>query len=202
MRSRPIPFSPPMVRAVLAGTKTQTRRVVDRRISSAALAFRNDGPSPRSGRDFWMVTYADGEGSIHCPYGQKTDRLWVREPWRTTEANDDMDAARMALLCSRAGYERPWAPIQYSDGTRVNWDMYPHCKPGRYRHARFMPRWASRITLEVTDVRIERLGEITDEDARAEGVEDRAAFLKLWHELHGDTLLATWVWVISFRRVA
>src|SRR5678810_176772 len=90
-----------------------------------------------------------------CPYGVPGDRLWVREPWRTVEQYDHLPPRDVPRT----------APIVYSDAG-APWDGIS----GRYRHARFMPRWASRILLEIISVRAERVQIISEADARAEGV--------------------------------
>lgn len=237
MRELPIPFSAPMVPPALDGRKTKTRRVVrpqpvvDRvewaKILPGAVGWvinangtwRYDGQ--REGQRFAFC------GPYRCPYGQPRDRLWVREAWRSLDYLDNLSGSAMAEACLAAGYKRPWAPIEYiADGARVNWEHTgtpPHSappQPGRYRHARFMPHWASRITLEITGVRVERLQEISEADAIAEGIiRDRdgwrgapdlpwfaspiAAFRSLWESINGVGSWDDnpWVWVVEFRRV-
>ncbi len=169
MTDRPIPFSPLMVRAILReieqpGTgKTQTRRYLTGACDDPP-AFIADGvvtaldANDRSYR--WPRTHGVG------------DRLWVKEAWRTGRAYDDLSPSEMG------GEE----PIQYEAGpTRLP------LQDGRYRHARFMPRWASRITLLVTEVRVERLQDISEEDAIAEGIEDVTAEIA-----PGDKSLRFW----------
>lgn len=150
MKERPILFSGPMVRALLAGKKTQTRRLVKR---------RKDGELPQVFQDgmFW---FADGDAfAMDCPHGEPGDRLWVREAWR---ASHQYDAAKPSEIADSG------ASVMYEcDGTYRNWD---HLRAGRYRHARFMPRWASRLNRELVEVRVERLQEISEEDSLAEGV--------------------------------
>jgi hypothetical protein len=114
---------------------------------------------------------------LTSPHGQPGDRLCVREAWRSTIDLDAYSGSRIADLCLNAGYRSPWAPIQYAaDGTHYNWECTstpPHDREstlGRYPRARFVPRWAARITLEVTGVRVERLTYIRESDACAEGI--------------------------------
>ncbi|HEV2540252.1 MAG TPA: hypothetical protein VGU03_11145 [Frateuria sp.] len=205
MRELPILFSAPMVRAILDGRKTQTRRVCkDQHLP---------GHKP---------------SLLECPYGKPGDRLWVREAWRVPVSLDDLSGKRIAEKCLQAGYRSPWCPTQYeADGARTSekdWREFgPHpstTAPGRYRHARFMPRWASRITLEVTGVRVERLQAISEADSIAEGLlRDRegwrgapdlpwfasplAAYRSLWESINGDGSWDAnpWVRVVEFRRI-
>lgn len=187
MRELPILFSAPMVRAILEGHKAMTRRVVKLPHENplgdwepTSIGGPNGGCTaagemiPLEGA-IWHTRTGD---CLMCPYGQPGDQLWVREAWRVPASLDDLSGKRIAEKCLEAGYRKPWCPIQYeADGARNNdkdWRdfelLQSDCVPGRYRHARFMPRWASRIKLEVTGVRVERLQDISEADARAEGV--------------------------------
>lgn len=187
MKEFPILFSGEMVRAILEDRKTQTRWVVK-------------VPPPDdygdSGIDVqWAV------GNIKCPYGQPGDRLWVRESLR----GDGMPGNR------RKGIMRYAADgeMVMVDGVDVVWQFKKLVVPSIH-----MPRWASRITLEIVNVRIERLQEISEDDAKAEGVEPNprdalanhiTAFFQLWDSINihrgfgCDT--NPWVWVIEFKRV-
>jgi hypothetical protein len=156
MTERPILFQGAMVRAILAGTKTQTRR-----------AWRN---SPPPGVPVGWVP-----GETKQPYGWPGDRLWVREAFRILDCWNRDSPVKVGELCLNAGYSRPWAPTQYeADGARVNWmsvGTIPGVPtPGKLRPGIHMPRWANRILLEVTGVRVERLQTISEADARAEGI--------------------------------
>lgn len=190
MKERPILFSSPMVRALLAGKKTQTRSVV------------KPPTSPR------IPTIPIIES---CPYGMPGERLWVRETFA------------LAPLCNdpEPGNEDDWSPVYRADGDERPWlssldedavEVRPPCKPSI-----FMPRWASRLTLRITDVRVQRVQEISEADARAEGVghvesvarlvesgDYRIAFAELWDSINGKR--ATWasnpyVWAITFEVV-
>ena len=193
MADKPIHFSAPMIRALLDGRKTQTRRVL--------VPQPLDTPS------------GAGLPRLHYAPFQK---LWVREAWRTMDGLDQLSGGQIAAACEDAGYKTPWTPIQYeADGERVNWIADPHTfgkVAGRYRHARFMPRWASRLTLIVTDVRVQRLQDISEADAAAEGVtpicepnERRwehyvphgVAFRDLWNSLHGPDAWDAHLWVAA-----
>jgi hypothetical protein len=190
MSSRGIIFSKPMVRALLAGIKTQTRR---------KLKFQPDQPAalpPLSA----------------CPYGKPGDRLWVREAWRTLRDYDHLPPGKMA----------PDTPVLYeADRDR----SVPSFEPGRLRQGMFMPRWASRMELEITDVRLQRLQDISEQDAAAEGVqvvrdgvteddyladeedEDLLGAVDLyravWESLHGvgSWDQNPWIWVVTIRTV-
>lgn len=231
MRELPILFSAPMVRASLADRKTHTRRVVQPQLDLGLYLDWQEMP-PLNGKTRFRRVGADypdteKDDGIVCPYGQPGDRLWVREAWRSAESLDHLSGSAMAEACLEAGYQRPWAPIEYvADGERVNWKHTGtplHAgppKPGRYRHGRFMPRWASRITLEVTGIRVERLQDISEADAIAEGLlPDRdgwrgaedlpwfaspvAAYRSLWESINGAGSWDAnpWVWVVEFRRI-
>ena len=188
MKERPILFSAPMVRAILSGRKTQTRRIVK--------------PQPHAGvrrSVFVRSGLEDGHGrELRCPHGAPGTRLWVREQFSYSYGTGVEDR-------SPCWY---WADGQpdYGDWARPA----PSIR---------MPRWASRITLEVTGVRVERLQEISYADAMAEGVEfgnitdpltgeiDRdatEAFEVLWESIHGSGSwdMNPYVWVIEFRRVS
>jgi hypothetical protein len=156
MRDLPILFSGAMVRALLDGRKTQTRRVIKNQSADDVGPFtvahyhptvidrhREDAP----GVEIFGAYSPDGKWGSKCPYGEAGDRPWVREAWRSTKDLDRHSGSRIAELCLAAGYRHPWAPVQYeADGTRTNWERTsapPHGDeplPGRYRHARFMPR--------------------------------------------------------------
>lgn len=196
VKERPILFSGQMVLPVLAGLKTQTRRAI--RVQPGAVA-----PKEHSEKPGCWITYMSNDKSdpgyqrldntiapIRCPYGQTGDRLWVREAWKTGAKLDALDAKGIAAKCLDAGYESPGAPLLYlADGGVRIWgdnDKGDFGDWGRYRHARFMPRWASRITLEVTEVRVQRLQDITEEDCIAEGA--RWQWEGLWWTPGGTAL--------------
>jgi hypothetical protein len=168
-----------MVRAILDGSKTQTRRVV--KPQAAVLTdemARALGVQPPA---------AQNPPVIPCPYGIPGDRLWVRETW--ADWSDGLAPAdESSHILYRADTDRP--------------------DPKRWRPSIFMPRAASRILLEITDVRVQRLQEISDDDARAEGYDRSHAFPRewfalLWERINGADSWNTnpWVWAITFRRV-
>jgi len=176
MTERPIPFSADMVRAILDGRKTQTRRVMRSQPADDVKAL-----VPRTthaGNVLWgeRVGTCYVQSAYRCPYGVVGDRLWVREAWRTRVSLDGKNATQIQEAANEAGYKKPhYCPIKYeADGTETAWgnrDMQDFGDWGRYRHARFMPRWASRIDLEIVGIRVERVQEISEADAMAEGIE-------------------------------
>ncbi|MBP2508158.1 hypothetical protein J2855_001793 [Agrobacterium tumefaciens] len=191
MADRPILFSTPMVRALLDGRKTQTRRELK--------------PQPRLMSDKGL-SYIGTDGKGHQPRISVGDRLYVREHWRTSGSLDSRaprDLPRTAaILCNADEFKPVWA--------------------GKHRQAMHMPRWASRLTLTVTDVRVERLQDISHEDALAEGIVqlDRKAWIgggplyglhqgeghdtatgaynRLWRDINGDGSWAANPWIVVY----
>ena len=193
MTSRPILFSAPMVRALLAGTKTQTRRVAKLTAGARVKAVG----SPRN----WHPD--DPNAVAACPYGQPGDRLWVKE----THRFDGLD---------------PEIAIANRDADAVQFRADEDDEFVTWRPSIFMPRWASRLTLEITEVRIERLNAITEADAAAEGLVYNSGRLgpwsvdgqfehltavetyrALWQDINGpgSWALNPYVWALTFRRV-
>lgn len=225
-----------MVRAVLDGSKTQTRRVC-KPAEAAGLSFVVEVPDPlERGQVYNGSHFGNEEGGVQfaCPYGGVGDRLWAREAFRLTDTFDADSPNRVAERCLDAGYPKPWAPLQFeADGDQCNWmsvgtPTYPTTSPqaGKLRPGIHMPRWASRIDLEVTGVRVERLKDISEEDCYAEGIDTegaaynegenyvnagspvpaaRWAYNTLWEEINGKGPYHweanPWVWVIEFRRI-
>lgn len=238
MKQHPITFTAESVRAILDGRKTQTRRVAKFRM----LGDVNPGFSGLSADHYctgapklgWTLC-SRGHGGVWQQHTRPLatyavgDELWVREAWRMTKSHDRAVASRMAA--------RPYPLVWYA--ASADWYQHgadgwrEHESPhelfhGRYRHARYMPRWASRILLRVTEVRVERVQDITEEDARAEGVTGhdsepadlggtiyawpgrssapsaRAHFAHLWDSINVKRApweSNPWVWVVSFERV-
>jgi hypothetical protein len=218
---RPILFSAPMVRAILAGKKTQTRRVA-REYSHDPSGAPHAKHYMRRRDGVWDSFETFGElVRRHCRYGQPGDRLWVRETWRTEPGGEPSmpDGIRYAA-------DNAFRPIANTREASDLWvEDYDNGRHGtKWRPSIFLRRWASRITLEVTGVRVERLREIGEDDAKAEGVTiptydrgfepfemygrkwgpHRIAFQYLWESINGaESWHANpWVWVIEFRRVA
>lgn len=203
-KERPILFSAPMVCAILAAKKPQTRRVMAPQpdIKPVALIDRDGDPFVDDlGRHVWST----GMREFACPYGRAGDRLWVREAWALVPAT----AYRASV-----GVVQTVNPLDQDDAAiyRAGWDR---SEPGvRWRPSIHMPRWASRILLEITDVRVERVRDVSEADALAEGVlpDGRAGadphkytFKRFWDQINAKRgygwAVDPWVWVISFRRV-
>jgi hypothetical protein len=178
MKERPILFSAPMVRAILEGRKTQVRRVV-----KPQPTLQYPRRLERAGEGLvgfaWLDIPADRRdlaGALmerrHCPYGQPGDRLWVRETWNLA------DKDRELIDGESVGPEAPYKGCQ--GDRKITWvavykadfpnTRHPDLSEPRWRPSIHMPRWASRITLEVTGVRVERVQAISEEDAKAEGI--------------------------------
>lgn len=176
MNERPILFSAPMIRAVLAGTKTQTRRVVTVPWKGSTRALPYD--------PWWVesdgrLLAQDENGDYHpaenalAPYGHPGDRLWVRETWAPQPGREDSidlpehdGGGNPDALCFRADECRPGESVEWPEGLTFG--------VKKWRPSIFLPRWGSRISLEVADVRAERLQAITAEDILAEGVVARS----------------------------
>ncbi|WP_225540366.1 hypothetical protein [Xanthomonas sp. XNM01] len=203
-----------MVRAILSGQKTQTRRAVKRipwraganQNFSHAAPFQNAGEFRIAGHDELTIGF-------RCPYGQPGDRLWVRET----------HAIFPAYGQRRTDGERwgPWGGLPTTvseDGKQIAYyrEGFDRCDPGRWRPSIHMPRWACRLVLEITNVRVERLQAISPADALAEGAmewageqdtqirdldagDERIAFSALWDSTGGDWDSNPWVWVIEFQ---
>lgn len=172
VKERPILFSAPMVRAILDGRKTVTRRPVKGLSSSFAVTTAAD-ESPLN-----AVCWNVGGPIIHCPYGKPGEQLWVRESfwhagdWVSTYPEDDTGSwSGTARVHYRADGEPPNEPNRnYPNGLRNG--AYSAAAPANVWRARpsiHMPRWACRILLEITDVRVERLQDISEDQAKAEG---------------------------------
>ncbi|MGC0994734.1 hypothetical protein [Pantoea agglomerans] len=214
MKERPILFNADMVRAVLDGRKMQTRRV----IKVQPHAGVRNSPFVKSGIE-------DGHGKeLVCPFGEVGDRLWVRETWSVVSHAFDDDGLMIDYVPDRpakAVNEKPFGRGYYSghaiyaaDGG-FTWGDDDGCVDGRscWKPSIHMPRWASRITLEITGVRVERLHAITLGDICKElgcGLYDfRPAtygfkvWEELWQSIYGaDSWQANpWVWVVEFKRV-
>jgi hypothetical protein len=196
MNEKPILFSGEMVRAILDGRKTQTRRVVK--------------PQPPDG---WGGKSSKIALATHCPYGQPGMTLWVRETWASHFHMDDTKPSEFSIGAQML-------PVWY----RATDDNSTWRERGKWRPSIFMPRWATRITLQVTGVRVERVQDISEADAVAEGIERKGeiwkcceyagahcygtndptvSFSKLWDSINGARPGCAWsdnpwVWVVEF----
>jgi hypothetical protein len=207
VKERPILFQGAMVRAILDGTKTQTRRVSGLDVINAAPErFTYLGVITGPGEPHYAF-HDNATGSqtlVRCRSGLHGDRLWVREAWAYTDC------------------------IGLSGGVLYRADFGEGPRTIKYRPSIHMPRHASRITLEVTGVRVERLQDISEDDAQAEGadcliwsgIEGGAAdlidwplkevghpyrngYAVLWESINGEGSWAAnpWVWAVEFRRL-
>ncbi|EKD5121291.1 hypothetical protein OR003_003854 [Salmonella enterica] len=198
MNERGMIFNAEMVRAILDGRKTQTRRpvkfpLIDKNMGCELAG--NELAGELAAHNYW-----------NSPYGKPGDRIWVRERFRVHSRATDV-----ATLVYRASVRNSWTeqthrvPIAVCDKPAT---------PEKWTPSIHMPRWASRILLEITDVRVERLRDLSEEDAKSEGItppaggvlpgwEYRINFRDLWMDIYGtDSWEANpWVWVIEFKRV-
>jgi len=249
MKARPILFSAPMVQALLDGRKTMTRRIVKPSVVEAIdwcgggvddepatvdtfqlhwCVSRNDG---KPVKEQWLISSSEyqeeGVVPIGVAYGNVGDLLWVRETWKPDV--DDMTSG----TTFRA--DNSFITIENSEEAANKWiaarkpeEQHPQMKSPVWRPSIFMPRWASRLILEIIDIRIERLNDISEEDAISEGViavdvndttvytgdfvsemvwpEDyhenpESAFSDLWQSINGPDSWDKnpWVWVVEFK---
>ena len=159
MKERPILFSAQMVRALLDGSKTQTRRIVDPQFQPDALPIEMTATDERGfvteGHTgmWWCEAAGNPDEAVRCRHGVPGDRLWVREAWKAHSTFDHLPPRDI-----------PQSHVWYlaDDGYKAE---------SRTRASMHMPRWASRITLEIAGVRVERLQDISEADAEAEGCE-------------------------------
>lgn len=180
IKERPILMSAPMVRAILAGRKTMTRRIVKPQPTAACCLLKSymDGRqlTDKHGRPIaiWPSELRDEQGkhvdhSAACPYGSPGDRLWVRETFLPCTHSQVVKTSDATYACFRDGSQKFTSGEYFQDSKDPNACVWP--KNARWKPSIHMPRWASRITLQVEAVRVERLQEIAGQDARAEGCE-------------------------------
>lgn len=223
-KEHPILFSGPMVRAILEGRKTQTRRV----LKTQPLEILDHAQGSKlvhvtrkwNGRKVWFaLTRRDPNQGIAfgCSYGEVGSCLWVRETWKLHKSNPNGLTVAKYAVCDGELYWR------VPDNAALKAMGYP--KPSlRLRPSIHMPRWASRITLEITDIRIERLQAISEADARSEGIAEplpahgkwcdprrgreghwsyRKPFAEVWDTINAKRGYSwesnPWVWVIGFK---
>ncbi|HBX9157992.1 morphogenetic protein [Klebsiella pneumoniae] len=215
MTERGMIFNADMVRAILDGRKTQTRRIV--KGTDGAVKFCKEWDI--NGEEIFVVLGEKDHtgmnpvlGAISCPFGAVGDRIWVRETFAALEPGSYEQVKPQEGHCQDLRYAAT-DRLAKSDADIRGYKWVPSIH---------MPRWASRILLEITDVRVERLNSISQEDAQAEGLEltgwrptysdpDSGGevmtpydnFAELWSSIYGDGSWQAnpWVWVISFERI-
>ncbi len=194
VKEKPILFCGEMVNAILSGNKIQTRRVIK--------------PQPKiiiSHINVWGYK----KGIMNCPvgsknfiedyspYGQVGDRLWVRETWGAIKNYDCIKPKNLFHLSPEIGYKTDSIDKWCQTGCNG--------AAGKWRPSIFMPRWASRINLQITDIKIDRVQSITNEDSYKEGVYGAFEFKHLWDRINKKRGYGwdknPWVWVISFKQI-
>lgn len=201
MKERGMIFNAEMVRAILDGRKTQTRRPIKwKQTRFTEMAERDDGSlwpwaeDCERGGDIWFA----------CPFGEVGDRIWVRETFGWQIRRDPLGGTGEFRVYRATTPDAVRYQTASGEVAPIKWIPSIH-----------MPRWASRITLEITDVRVERLNAISEEDAQAEGVQPacyeitppeaayRVSFGEVWRGIYGEESWEAnpWVWVIKFKRV-
>lgn len=226
MADIPVLFSAPMVRALIEGRKTQTRRLLYRKTKNLRTAvlhdrYRPDGLGSITPHEAWTLSsWANAKPG---------DRLWVREAWRTfvsldgVAPSDLLTGLRGAGIAFEAGGGASISKIPQRE-FRADYSLEPRADRaafGRRRAAMHMPLWASRLTLHVTEVGVHRLHDISEDDAEAEGIFEvetgdargcwtwhgapdflgcwkaSSAYLKLWAALHGEMSAQVNPWVVA-----
>jgi len=208
MKEHPILFSTDMVKAILDGRKTMTRRILkpqpdagleefDRyakiEVGKYAPTLIDKDGEQYPGDEIFGAYTDDGEWGWKCPYGQVGDRLWVREKFYFRVGNPDA----VIYFDGTEKFRNGHIIEHFANVDRLKWKPAIH-----------MFRDFSRITLEITDIRVERVQEITEEDIRAEGFYPHPGWPEQMFDLYWDKLNAKrgysfesnpWVWVISFK---
>lgn len=214
MKERGILFSGPMVMAILAGRKTQTRRAIKPQPPAATVGLNHiDGTT-------WACIGNNGPNR-KCPYGVPGDRLWVRETWAVDAPLDQVRREHEDMMPGGIGHGPYFRTDPAHENSGLTWRPSIH-----------LPRWASRITLEITDVRAERLQDISEQDAKAEGIRSdilraddhapdricyvaepdhnhayvtaRDAYAKTWNHINAKTCpwrCNPWVWALTYKRI-
>ena len=212
---KPVIFNSEMGRAILNGRKTQTRRIakLPKEWHTGVGAFKNNP----HGDEVFIIHGDCGTKTMYCPYGRVGDGLWVRETWRCTGGGDlrnivykaegdspmsfcGVDDGRKGILHVPEPHWAEWDRLVYKTNRGCNWRSPIH-----------MYKWAARLWLEITGIRVERVQEMTTEDAWAEGVEGiepidaLSEFAYLWDSINAKRGYSCaknpWVWVIEFRKV-
>lgn len=223
MREHPILFSGEMVRAILDGPKTQTRRAIKPQPSGEGFklltCMSTTGDKKHEGRHHWaklggtdgLEIISDDGVYFASPYGKPGDRLWVQEAFTPSRRHGLLDSTFCHLTYKADGFLKYNVLIP-----ATHWHKPSSRNRSKPLSGRFMPRWASRILLEVTDVRVERVQEISNADIISEGIiditcdKDRGLplpilFLRLWDSINEGRGFGwdvnPWVWVIEFKRL-
>jgi hypothetical protein len=244
VKEHPILFSSPIIRAILESRKSQTRRIIKPQPElSESVGF------VWKGRAFGKAISGGEEGTRNnfirshigkspvCPYGVPGDKLWVKEAWRVGNTHDERtpnqiwehltEIGRGVTVLYEAGGWRSIAPVERVE-VKYEYDKPMPGWAGRKRSSMFMPRLFSRITLEITDVRVQRLNEISDEDCIAEGIDydkgtmhcanyldlkdderigrwlgPKGSYASLWEKINGKGSWDAnpWLWCLSFRMI-
>ncbi|MGA4742422.1 hypothetical protein ACPC5Q_03530 [Acinetobacter junii] len=200
MKERPILFSTPMVQAILSGQKTQTRRIVNKapttEINHRLIALNNGWNWQVDQQGIVPTMHREIDNPMVCPFGQVGDRLWVRETFASG-------------LCTKSGYA--YRATHKAEDLEEGWFETIKWTPSIH-----MPRTACRLILEITNIRIERLNDITSEDAKAEGFDysthpsaiemgyaigAKTNFRVTWEQIYGQNEWNKnpWVWVVEFK---
>ena len=206
MNFKPILFSTSMVQAILNGSKTQTRRVVKQQPPEGYDYLGTDTDIASGKPIFYACWEGDKYHNIKCPYGQIGDVLWVREKsmWIMLEHAHELLEGR-----------RERTQLVYANDVHEDWVSYAKEKYNyKWKPGIHMPKDACRLFLKIKDIRVERLQDISENNAISEGVEtlglypgydvsNRGKFEGLWHSINGEESWSSnpWVWVIEFERI-
>jgi hypothetical protein len=227
MKERPILFNTDMVKAILDGRKTQTRRPVKNQPSngwafedaaSGGAFGRIKSSHPKKGKFGAFIRRGVGtdfpETDIEVsPFGMPGDRLWVRETWQGPLVNQEDEGA---FMVDREGFQNPkYCSYKASGDSCEFYDIELGELVCRWKPSIHMPRWVCRLELEITNVRLERVQDITEDDAKAEGTiteemtakaglawrfGDRKQFQDMWDKVYPNSWKKNeWVWVIEFK---
>lgn len=205
-----------MVHAILDGRKVQTRRIVKPQptdvtfgVDTSLLSFDENLRCLTGGKSCIVALC---NMPLYCPYGLAGDRLWVRESFISLNGSSmKCTPSKASYVCYQDGSQKFKASGEYFPWnlpTAPKWKEQGH----KFRPSIHMPRWASRITLEIVSVRAERLQDISRGDAMAEGCpfpnmadgdDPRGWFAELWGQINGKEFWDAnpWVWALSFKRV-
>ncbi len=209
LMERPILFNDAMVRAILSGAKTQTRRPVkSARAGDAFCAHGIEGRHVFASSEAWAMKYAsDPSNGELCPFGAPGDLLWVRECFGIFDRTGFGGREGYAVAYRADELDGVDRGVQWIDGPE-DWTEERWKADSKWRPSIHMPRWASRLVLRVTDVRVERVKDITNRDATADlGASPITRdckvpkFARIWDEVYGTWAANPWVWVVGFEVV-